>query len=393
MMNNKEKLKMLTGDDVTIVWHTLEILKILATVPEDMMTPEIKKTKVACTSFINKYVDTLEETVDKTGIKKKSERHNTYFYPSGMIGMSYSSSSYYDIGLKPWTPSKKALEEYERLKSGNTKTVTELTAEEQQKKDKLEAQRQKRKANLSQGKLNLGAIKKVSSIIYWQLKDSCGKKYKFPVNEGKPLATIIQKMGECSRALEDVDSESQKAAVLSKVCQKYEDQINDCIKLYMGDRRLFVYTYHYWDNDCRKEKHDISCHEKWTNIIPGKEKEFSTLLSSLAAKVFQYNENPENRWKSNISMADVIRTIIKKSLSKSNLGYRIVDNLDAKNEFDEAAKMLEVSTNVKDAIVQNNPNVDGVTPFMRNMLIRMNFCDGEIVEAQEESEQEEEVAV
>lgn len=390
MMNNKEKLKMLIGDDVAIVWHTLEILKILATVPEDMMTPEIKKTKAACIGFMNKYVDTLEETVDKTGIKKKSERHNTCFYPSGMMGMSYGSS-YYDIGLKPWTPSKKTLEEYERLKSGNTKTVTELTAEEQQKKDKLEAKRQKRKEDLSQGKLNLGTIKKVSSIIYWQLKDSSGKKYKFPVNEGKSLATIIQKMSECNHALADVDPESQKGAVLSKVCQKYENQINDCIKLYIGDNRLSAYDYRYWGDERRKEKYSISCWDKWTNIIPGREKEFSVLLSSLAAKVFQHNENPRNRW-NKISMTDVVRVIIKKSLSNS-WGYRIVDDLDAKNEFDEAAKLLEVSTNVETAIKQNNPNIDGITPFMRNMLIRMNFCDGEIVEAQKESEQKEGMAV
>ena len=392
-MNNKEKLKMLTEDDISIVWHTLEILKTLAVVPEDMMTPEIKKMKAACTSFINKYVDTLEETVDKTGIRKEAKCSDT-FYPSGMVN---TYGSYCDLGLKPWTPSEKALKEYGQLKSGHTETVTELTAKEQQKKDKLEAQRQKRKENLSQGKFNLGTIKRVSSIIYWQLKDSSGKKYKFPVNEGKPLAAIIQKMSECNHALAEVDPESQKGTVLSKVCQKYEDQINDCVKLYMGDNRLSAYTYRYWDGDngCRKEKYDVSCWNEWTNIVPGKEKEFSTLLSALTAKVFQYNEKPENRW-NNISMADVIRSIIGKSVSKS-IGYRdagrIADELDAKNEFDEAAELLEVSTNVKDAIVQNNPNVDGVTPFMRNMLIRMNFCDGEIVEAQEESEQEEVVAV
>ena len=392
-MDNKEKLKMLTEDDASIIWQTLEILKTLAVVPEDMMTPEIKKTKAACTSFMNKYVDTLEETVDKfTGIKKESKRYNTSFYPSGMVGIY---GSYYDVGLKPWTPSKKALEEYEQLKSGHTETVTELTAKEQQRKDKLEANRQRRKKNLSQGKFNLGVVKKVSSMIYWQLKDSCGKKYKFPVNEGESLATIIQKMSKCSHALEDVDPESQKGAVLNKVCQKYEDQINDCVKLYMGDNHLSAYTYRYWDGEHRKERYDVSCWDKWTNIIPGKEKEFSILLFSLAAKVFQHNEKPENRW-NNISMADIIRSIIKESVSKG-WGYRaadrIIDELNAKNEFDEAAELLEVSTNVKDAIAQNNPNVDGVTPFMRNMLIRMNFCDGKIVESQEESEQEEEVAV
>jgi len=391
-MNNKEKLEMLVDDDATIIWHTLEILKTLAVVPEDMMTPEIKKTKAACISFMNKCVGTLEETVDKTGIKKEAKCGDT-FYPSGMVK---TYGSYCDLGLKPWAPSKKALKEYEQLKSGNTKTVTELTAEEQQKKDKLEAQRQKRKENLSQGKFNLGTIKKVSSIIYWQLKDSSSKKYKFPVNEGKSLAAIVQKMSECNHALADVDPESQKGAVLSKVCQKYEDQINDCAKLYLGDNHLSAYTYRYWDGVCRREKYDISCYEKWTNIIPGKEKEFSILLSSLATKAFQYNEDPKNRWSSNIFMADAMRYIIGKAVSKS-MGYRaadsIVDNLNAKNEFDEAAELLEVSTNVKDAIAQNNPNIDGVTPFMRNMLIRMNFCDGEVVEAQEESEQEEEVVV
>ena len=393
-MNNKEKLKMLTEDDSSIIWHTLEILKILTAMPEDMMTPEIKKTKAACISFMNKYADTLKETVDIIGIKKEAECYHTIFYPSGMVN---TYGSYYDVGLKPWTPSKKALEEYERLKSGNTETVTELTAKEQQKKDKQEAKRQKRKANLSQGKFNLGTIKRISSIIYWQLKDSSGKKYKFPVNEGESLATIIQKMNKCNHALADVDPESQKGAVLSKVCEKYEDQINDCVKLYMGDNRLYAYSRRYrcWDGH-KEEKYDVSCWDKWTNIIPGKEKEFSTLLSSLAAKVFQYNENPENSWKSNISMVDVIRSIIGKAVAKS-MGHlaadSIVDKLNAINEFDEAAELLEVSSNVEIAIKQNNPNINGVTPFMRNMLIRMNFCDGEIVETQKESEQKEEVAV
>lgn len=389
MMNNKEKLKMLIGDDVTIVWHTLEILKILATVPEDVMTPEIKKTKAACIGFMNKYVDTLEETVDKTGIKKKSERHNTCFYPSGMIGMSYGSS-YYDIGLKPWTPSKKTLEEYERLKSGNTKTVTELTAEEQQKKDKLEAQRQKRKENLSQGKFNLGTIKKVSSIIYWQLKNFRSKKYKFPVNEGAPLALIVQKLNDCSNILSSIDSESQKGEVLDKVCQKYEKQIGNYIEPYIGDNSLYPQGYYRWGK-YKINSYDMIYPSYWANIIPGKEKEFSVLLSSLAAKAFQHNENPKNRW-NKISMTDVVRTIIERSLSK-NFGYRIIDDLNAKNEFDEATELLEISTNIKDAIEQNNPNVDGITPYVRNMLIRMNFCDGEVVEAQKESKQKEGVAV
>ena len=390
-MNNKEKLEMLVDDDLAIIWHTMEILRTLAVVPEDMMTPEIKKTKAACISFMNKYVDTLEETVDKTGIKKESKCHNTSFYPSGMFGMY---GSYYDIGLKPWTPSKKALEEYERLKSGNSETITELTAKEQQKKDKLEAKRQKRKENLSQGKINLGTIKRISSIIYWQLKDFSSKKYKFPVNEGTSLALMVQKLNECNNILSSIDSESQKGKVLDKVCQKYEKQIDNHIELYIGDDSLYPQRYYQW------EKYRINIYamiypSAWVNIIPGKEKEFLTLLSSLTAKVFQHNENPKNRW-NKISMADVIRFIIGKSISE-NIGYRaansIVDKLNAKNEFDEAAGLLEVSTNVKDAIVQNNPNVDGVTPYVRNMLIRMNFCDGEIAEAQKESEQEEEVAI
>ena len=392
-MNNKEKLEMIIEGDSAIVWHALEILKTLAVVPEDMMTPETKKIKAAGISFINKYVDILEETVDKTGIKKESKNHNISFYPNGMIDIY---GSYHDVGLKPWTPSKKTLEEYEQLKSGHTETITELTAKEQQKKDKLEASRQRRKANLSQGKFNLGAIKRISSIIYWQLRDSSGKKYKFPVNEGKPLAAIIQKMSECSHALEGVDPESQKGAVLSKVCEKYEDQINDCVKIYLGDDSLCAYGYRYWGDDRRKEKYGISCWNMWTNIVPGKEKEFSTLLSSLVAKAFQYNENPKNRWKGKFSITDIMNFIIGKAVAKS-MGHLAADSiendLNAKNEFDEASELLEVSSNVETAIMQNNPNIDGVTPFMRNMLVRMNFCDGEIVKTQEESEQKEEVAV
>lgn len=380
-MNNREKMDMVIGDSRNCLpLYIIYTIQYLEGVPEDMIPPEVKKMKTGCVAFLNSFLKTLDEEVDsQRGIIKRFSDY--VFYPNGMA----YRYDYLDLGLKPWTPSKKSQEEYNKLKSG-AKTVAEIKAEESKKSAKNEAAKLKREKANKKGHVRLGDIKKLCVPVYWQLKKITSKNFKFPVNNGPSLATLVSQLEKCNSIIRDKDITEQKRKMMEKLSCKYSDVIDDSIKPYIGSSdNIYTQGYgiHVKDFGYAVE-YEMHCSSTWFNVIPGKEKEFFNIFKNLAAKAYQHNQSHNRRY-GKISQSDIMEMIMRNLMNPDSYGYNMSKDIGIYSDIVSAVQLLERSQYVDEAIKSNNPNQEGLTPFMHDFLIKANFVDAK--EETAESEQ------
>lgn len=379
-MNNREKMEMVVGDSgQCLPLYVIYTMQYLESVPEDMMPPEIKKMKTGCAAFLNGFLKTLNEEVDsQRGIIKRFSDY--IFYPNGMT----YRYDYFDLGLKPWNPSKKSQEEYNQLKA-RAKTVAEVKAEESRKAAKKEAARLKQREADKEGHIRLGEIKKLCTPIYWQLKEITSKNLKFPTSNGPSLAILVSQLKQCNSILKNKELTEQKRKMVEKLTQKYKEAIHGNIKPYIGSgNNICIRQY------CTRIKdfeyfteYEVHCSDTWLNIIPGKEKEFFDTFKNLAAKAYQFNQSRNLRY-SKISQSDIMNMIMRNSMYHDDYGRNVSEVAGLYLGIVSAAQLLEYSTHVEEAIESNNPNQEGLTPFMRDFMIKANFLDTEKTTAKSE---------
>lgn len=372
-MNNREKMDMVIGDSRNCLpLYIIYTMQYLEGVPEDMMPPEVKKMKTGCAAFLNSFIKTLDEEVDsQRGIIKRFSDY--IFYPNGMA----YRYDYIDLGLKPWTPSKKSQEEYNELKA-KAKTVAEVKAEESKKSAKKEAARLRQKQADREGHIHLGEIKRLCAPIYWQLKGIASKNLKFPANNGPSLATLVSQLKKCNSILKNKELTEQKRKMVEKLTQKYKEAIDNNIKPYIGSGnniRIRQYCTHTKDFEYFTE-YEVHCSDPWFNIVPGKEKEFFDIFKNLAAKACQFNQS-RNLIYGKISQGDIMETIMRYSMYSDRYDYRVSKVAGLYSGIVSAAQLLEHSNCVEKAIENNNPNQEELTPFLRDFLIKVNAFDTE----------------
>ena len=388
-MNSKDTLKMFLDDNSNFIHDAIEALNAIAEIPEDVRTSEMKRLHSTYISFLNKCLPLTSEHVNLSfGIYK--ELDELIVLPDGTVfNTNYAGKNVGNVmgwTVKSWKTSAKIQKEYKKLKEESiaaSKTATKATKKKELVTRKNELEREKRKR---EGKIRLGDMKTCSLFVYWQLKNLKAKKDCFKVYSGEPLAKTIKEINTLLDVYWNTDIKCiRKRELLEKAINKARSKIDDFGDFYLPSKdscSSWLRTGDFWKDAEGCYHHGITevCYNfsfgEPYNIVPGCEQEFLTQFEQIMAKIYEITEKKRHRYWDELKQTRIADAIFSDNFERwdkprfERSGYGEIVPI-----IDNCKSMLEKSTDIQKAIINNEPETAGLTDFVRDFLIRMKCFD------------------
>lgn len=386
-MNSKDTLKMFLDDNSNFIHEAIEALNAIAEIPEDVRTSEMKRLHSAYIGFLNKCLPLSSEHANLSfGIYK--ELDELIVLPDGTVFNTYAGKNVgnvMDWTVRSWKTSAEIQKEYKKLKEESiaaNKTAAKAAEKKELATRKNELEREK---NKREGKIRLGDMKTCSLFVYWQLKNLKAKKDCFKVYSGEPLAKTIKEINTLLDVYWSTDIKCiRKRELLEKAINKTRLKIDDFGDFYLPSKdscSSWLQTNLWKDAEgcyhCGIEEvgYNFSFGKSY-NIISGCEQEFLTQFEQIMAKIYEITEKTHYRYWGEFKQTRIANAIF-------NDGFECWDKPRFERNgygeivpmIDNCKSMLEKSTDIQKAIINNEPETAGLTDFVRDFLIRMKCFD------------------